>query len=118
MEIKPQEYLNKEARIIFNELCKHLQAVDALEQIDSFGLSIMAMDLWMFHEAADKVMVDGPVQITKSNYSQITGYFTVMDKCKVSFLKYSQKFGLSPKDRETMLKFKGHKKDNDAMDDL
>jgi P27 family predicted phage terminase small subunit len=103
--MKPEKYLNKEALIYFKRIEKHLKDVDALEDIDSMGISMMAMDLYMYHNAAEKCAVDGGVQITANGYSQVTGYLTVMEKCKASFLKFSEKYGLSPKDREKMLKF-------------
>lgn len=115
---EPQGYLNKEARAIYHEICKHLESVDALEEVDSYGLSMMAFDLWVFHEAAEAVKQNGYKQVTQTGYSQITPDFTAMKECKASFLRYSIKFGLSPSDREKMLKFKGHKKVEDALDEL
>ena len=113
MKIKPEPYLNDEAKKYFARIVKHLEAVDAIEDIDSFGLSIMSMDLALFHNAASKCIDDGGVQVTPNGYTQVTGYMTVMDKCKSSFLKYSEKFGMSPKDREKMLKFSAPKDDGD-----
>lgn len=118
MKPEPQEYLEKEARKIYWEIIDLLEGVDALEEIDSYGLSIMAMDLWLFKRAAQEVSEKGGVQITPNGYSQITGYFTVMEKCKASFLKYSEKYGLSPKDRQLILKFKNKKEEKDALDEL
>lgn len=115
---EPQAYLNESARKIYFEIGSLLEKVGALEDVDSFGLSIMAMDLYLFREAAESVSSEGAVQITPNGYSQITGHFTVMEKCKTSFLKYSEKFGLSPKDRDRMLKFKKQPKQEDQIDKL
>ena len=116
--MEPEGYLNETARGYFRRICAHLESADALEEIDSIGLSMMAMDLWMYHTAADKISEGGYAQETKTGYSQINADFTVMKECKASFLKFSQKFGLSPKDREAMLKFKGRKKTKDALDEI
>jgi hypothetical protein len=35
-----------------------------------------------------------------------------------TFLKYSEKYGLSPKDRQLILKFKTKKRELDAIDEL
>jgi len=115
---EPQGYLNDTAKEYYYLICEHLDSAEALEDIDSFGLSQMAMDLWMFHEAANLIKKEGPVQITQNGYSQITGHFTVLEKCKASFLKYSQKFGLSPKDRELMKQFNVRKKAEDKLDKI
>ena len=115
---EPQAYLNEEAQAIYWEIGKFLEGFDAIESVDSLGLSMMAFDLWLYHEAADTINKEGATQIAQSGYSQITGHFTVMKECKASFLKYSQKFGLSPKDRELMLKFKVKKDEGDALDDI
>lgn len=110
--------LNKGSKVFYDQIRKHLSDADALADIDEIGLVMMSNDLAMYHNAWDKCDTDGGVQITKTGYSQITGYFTVMEKCKASFLKFSEKFGLSPKDRERMLKFKKPMVEKDDLDNL
>lgn len=99
-------------------IIKHLESADALEDVDDFGITMMANDLAMYHNAWAESEADGGVQITRNGYSQITGHFTVMEKCKASFLKFSDKFGLSPAAREKMLKFKFEKKQEDELDKI
>lgn len=99
-------------------IIKHLENADALEDVDDFGITMMASDLALYHNAKDECETDGGVQVTTNGYTQITGYFTVMEKCKTSFLKFSEKFGLSPAAREKLLKFKGVEKEKDGFDEL
>lgn len=115
---KPQGYLNKTAKIYYELICSHLDTADALEDIDSFGLSQMAFYLDLFHQAADHVNTDGPVQIFPSGAQNITGWFSVLKECDERFVKLSPKFGLSPKDRELMKQFKVRKKETDKLDEL
>ena len=115
---KPQDYLNKEANTIYKELCKHLDSVDALEDVDTYSLSQAAFWLWLFHDSAEAVKENGGRQITSNGYSQVTAEITIMDKASARFEKLSGKLGLSPKDRELMLKFKGHKVVEDAFDTI
>ena len=114
----PQPYLNPEGVEIYKELCKHIQDVDALESVDGFLLSMLAHFLWLYHYSANKVKENGGIQITSNGYSQVTAEITIMDKAANRVEKLSAKFGLSPKDREQLLKFKGHKKEKDDLDDI
>jgi len=115
---KPQEYLNEEGREIYENMCRLLDSVGALEEIDSYGLSMAAHWLWIFHYNANAVKKTGGIQITSTGYSQCTAEITNMDKASGRFEKLSAKYGLSNKDRELMLKFRGSKKDKDALDEL
>ena len=115
---EPQSYLNKEARIIYNELGKFLDGYDAIEVVDSYGLSQCAFWLWLYHDAADAVKENGGRQVTANGYSQVTAEITIMDKASARFEKLSAKYGLSPKDRELMLKFKVKKEEADALDGI
>ena len=110
--------IKKQSESFKKLIIKHLKDADALADIDDFGISMMANDLAMYYNAKDECQADGGVQITANGYTQITGYFTVMEKCKASFLKFSEKFGLSPKDRERMLKFKVPMQEKDELDEL
>jgi P27 family predicted phage terminase small subunit len=110
--------LKKDAARYYDIIKKHLNNVDALEDVDEFGLTMMANDLALYYNARSECEDNGGVQTTPNGYTAITGYFTVMEKCKANFLKFSEKFGLSPKDRERMLKFKEQKNRTDKFDEI
>ena len=114
----PQGYLNKEAKVIYAKLAEFLDGFDAVESADSYGLSQAAFWLWLYHDAADAVKENGGRQITANGYSQVTAEITIMDKASARFEKLSAKYGLSPKDRELMLKFKVKKEEKDKLDDI
>jgi P27 family predicted phage terminase small subunit len=113
---KPESYLDAKGKKYYSEICKHLDSVDYLSEIDSFGLSMMAQYLSMYHDAAVRVGEDGAIQVYKNGTTNVSGAFSVMKECMSQFLKYSEKFGMSPKDRERMLKFKNMKTEEDGFD--
>jgi P27 family predicted phage terminase small subunit len=115
---KAQKYLNKEEAKIYDDICKHLEDHNALEDVDSYGLSMAAAWLWLFHEAHDKISERGATQLSPKGYNQITGELTVMKTASTMFKDLSAKFGLSNKDRELMLKFKAKKAEGDKLDDI
>ena len=115
---EPQDYLSDEAIQIYQEVGKLLEGVDALEDIDSYGLSMLADSLCQFKIAAQVINERGPVQIYKTDAEGVSAWFTVKKDAYGTFLKYSEKYGLSPKDRQLILKFKTKKKSTDALDDL
>ena len=115
---EPQGYLNADGVVIYNRICELLMSYNALEEIDSYGLSQAAHWLWMFHHSANAVRDSGGIQMTKNGYSQVTAEVTIMDKASARFEKLSAKYGLSNKDRELMLKFKAKKQELDEIDDI
>ena len=126
---EPQSYLNDDARQIYYEIVKFLGDYNAIESVDSYGLSMMAHTLWMHHRAGEETSkieakpdgveyINGPIQIFKNGTGNISPWFTVYDKTIDKFMKLSVKFGLSNKDRELMLKFKAKKQEQDKLDDI
>ena len=115
---EPQGYLTEEGVQIYNEMCSLLMSYNALEEIDSFGLSQAAMWCWLFQESAETVKEKGPVQVYKTDAEGVSAHFTVMKTASTMFKDLSAKFGLSNKDRELMLKFKAKKQEEDALDDI
>jgi len=115
---EPQGYLTEGAREIYWKICELLEGVDGIEEVDSYGLSMMAHWLYLNEGASEKSAKDGGVQITPNGYTQVTGHVTIMKTATVVFKELSAKFGLSPKDRELILKFKSKRKETDALDEL
>ena len=115
---KPQGYLTKEGKSIYNEMCRLLSDYDALEEIDSFGLSQAAHWLWLFQNASDKCKKNGGVQVYPTGAEGVSAHFTVMKTASAMFKDLSAKYGLSVKDRELILKFKSKKDEGDLIDDL
>ena len=111
---EPQAYLSKDAKKIYLEICEHLDSVDALESVDSHGLSMAAHYLHLFRKYADAE----PIQTFPNKTQQVSPAFTIMKDAREAFVKLSVKFGLSAKDRDLMLKFKKRKIEKDALDEL
>ncbi len=114
----PQSYLTKEGKSIYTEMCRLLSQYDALEEIDSFGLSMTAHWLWLFNNAAENVKENGGVQVYKTGAEGVSAHLTVMKTANAIWKDMSAKFGLSNKDRELMEKFKAKKDEGDAITDL
>ena len=111
---EPQKYIKGNALKIYDEICSHLSNVDALEDVDSYIISMAAyyLDLFMTHADA------GLVQTFANGTRQVSPEHTLMKDAREGFIKLSAKIGLSNKDREAMLKFKGQSKEVDALDEL
>jgi P27 family predicted phage terminase small subunit len=109
-----QAYLSKEGKQIYKEICRLLEDYDALEEIDSYILSMTAHYLDLFHKHADK----DPIQTYPTGAKQVSPSFSIMKDAREGFIKLSGKLGLSNKDRELMLKFKAKKDEGDALDDI
>ena len=111
---KAQNYLTKEGEDIYKEMCQLLEDHNAIEEIDSYGLSMAAHYLYLFHKYAD----EDPIQTFTNGTRQVSPAFSIMKDSREGFIKLSAKFGLSNKDRELMLKFKAKKAEGDKLDDI
>lgn len=115
---EPQSYLTDHGKEIYYEICELLLKVGALEDVDSFGLSMMAQSLDLFQDASEQININGSVQTYKTGAQAISAHMTVAEKSIAAFFKFSEKFGLSNKDRERIMKFKKQPKQEDQIDKL
>jgi len=113
-----QNYLDSKGKEYYQRICEHLDSADYLQDVDSLGLSMMAQCLRDFYEAAEEVNANGSWQITANGYSQKSGYFTVMSDCYNTFYKLSSLFGMTPKAREALTRFKDVKQKEDKFDQI
>ena len=115
---EPQGYLSKEGKEYYKEICEHLEGVDALERVDSYGLSMIAHWLWLNDRASEAVKENGGVQVYSTGAEGVSAHLTVMKTAVMMWDKLAPKFGLSVKDRELIQKFKSKRKETDALDEL
>ena len=118
MQPEPQSYLSESGVEIFHEICKHLEDADALMDVDSYGISMMAHWLDLYLVNAEKTKINGGVQVYKTGAEGVSASLTVMKTAHTAFKDLSSKFGLSNKDRELMMKFKVKRRETDDMDKL
>ena len=111
---EPQKYLTKEGKEIYFKMCELLEDHSALEDIDSFGLSMAAHYLYLFHKYADGELI----QTFPNKTRQVSPEHTIMKDAREGFIKLCAQYGLSNKAREMMLKFKSKKDEGDALDDI
>ena len=115
---KPQGYLNERAKEIYMDIAIILEKYDAVEDQDSYGLSMLADCLATYELAAIECNKHGPVQVYKTDAEGVSAWWTVKKGSWDAFLKLSQRYGLSVKDRELIMKFKAKRDEGDALDDL
>ena len=115
---KPQKYLSKEGKEYYHAICSHLKDVDALMEVDSYGLSMMAHWLWLNERASQAVKKNGGVQVYATGAEGVSAHLTVMKTAIGVWKELAPKFGLSVKDRELIQKFKTKREETDALDDL
>ena len=116
--MKAPDYLADRAQGIYIEIYEFIEGWEAIASVDHFAIAMMADCLYWFQEACIEMQVEGPVQKFKNGTSNITAWHTVKKTSHDQFLKLSTKLGLSPKDREAILKFKGQKKEKDSLDEI
>ena len=97
--MKPESYLPKEAKVIFERILKHVKTNDLDMEIDSLELSMLAFSFWQYSEAMKQGVKEGFTQKFKNGTIQINGIYTLANNAHANILKHSPKFGLTPGDR-------------------
>ena len=115
---EPQGYLTEEGRRIYFEVCKILDSVGGLEEVDTYGLSMLSDSLDQYQLACEQVKIHGPIQIYKTGAQAPSAWSTVKKEAWTAFYKLSEKYGLSTKDRQLIMKYKAKRKETDAIDEL
>ena len=106
--MKHQLYLTKEGVKIFEELVTHCEEIK-LHNADSFELSMLAFNFWVFDQAAKEIAKGGYSQVTQSGYKQITADFTALKQSGEYIKNNAGKFGLNPAAREKLTAFTAEK---------
>ena len=117
--MKAPDYLAPRAKGIYKEIYEFIEGWEAIASVDHFAIAMMADSIYWFQEACRKVNAngdDGPTQTFNNQTTNINAWHTVKKTSHDQFLKLSAKLGMSPKDREAILKFKGAKKETDKLD--
>lgn len=93
----------------FNDYKKHLSQIG--KQIGEYAIDEVALrklSEWekLYFDMREDCEENGYTQQTQSGYSQIRAEYTIMTKAQDFILAMSQKFGLTPADRDKILKGK------------
>ena len=116
--MKTPDYLAEGAGAIYTEIYEFIEGWEAITSIDHLGIAMMADCVYWFQEACRQMVDGGPVQTFKNGTSNVNAWHSVKKESLDKFLKLSTKLGMTVKDREAILKFKGVKKETDKLDDI
>jgi P27 family predicted phage terminase small subunit len=103
----------------FSEYKKHLSKIGKIAseyQIDEVAL--MKLSEWekLYQDMREDCEMNGYTQKTQSGYSQIRAEYSIMVKAQDFILSLGQKFGLTPADRDKILKGKAPKPEKKGFD--
>ena len=98
--MKPESYLTKEGKEIFNRILKFVQDKNIVEDIDSLGLSALANAYDLHAKAAEEIGGVGAIQTTPNGYEQVSANFTVWKQTGEYIKNHADKYGLNPSARE------------------
>jgi len=104
--MKPHKDLPKEAKMIFEQIVKHLKGKSM--PIDYLELSMLSMAYHQYFEAIRNGANEGFLNMYKNGSGttiQINGYQTQLHQAYSNILKHSSKFGMNPADREKIKAF-------------
>lgn len=98
--MKPQKYLTKEAKQIFEEIRDHLSSVEC-HDVDSFKLSILASAFDDYAKFSEKIAEEG----VTNKHDQKHPLLSARDSAVNTITKFSSAFGIDPQSREKIAAF-------------
>ena len=105
--MKPQPYLSKNGKSIFNEIAEHLKH-NGIIDVDSFKLSVLSDCFDMYAVSCDKINKEG----VSNKHGQVSPWLSAKDKALNGISKFSPGFGIDPASRE---KIKGFEKKEEGI---
>jgi len=116
-DIQPQGYISDEQMPYFNAIAKHIRDNDALQDVDSYAVSMAAHWLFIFHTAATQMRQTGIIQINEnSGLMSKHPIVQVMSEASVQLKSFFAELGMTPKSREALTSFQARPDlDNDPF---
>ena len=112
----PIQNLNAAARNYFEFICGILLSQGMLTAADIPYITRISRYCALHDEMEEKIVENGAVYESESGYSQISGYFSVSEKCHKHITEFESKYGFDPVSRQRIIAPKVSDKD-DYLDD-
>jgi P27 family predicted phage terminase small subunit len=125
-KVVPACKLSRRERAYFNAVVSFLDERGLLETVDSLLLSMLAKNVALWRDIAERVTsADDLVQHFENGATNVSAMQTAKDKAENAILKISSRLGLSPLDRAKLFgaaaqmeNTKNNKNDGDALDEF
>lgn len=96
---RPPSYLKGVARTEWKRVATELLDKGLLTDVDRAVLEAYCTTYANYREALDKVNELGAIQVTQTGYQQLSGWMSVLSKCRQDLVRYASQFGMSPSSR-------------------
>lgn len=103
----PPNYLSAAPRAVelYYQICGFLHDYKVFGQIDYLAVSSLSWWAHHYEQAATMVEKQGPVQTFESGATNVTGWFTAMEKADTKMMVYLKQLGLTPAARHGIRSF-------------
>ena len=95
----PPKRLPAEVRAVWLELAEMLADTELVNRVDVFALEALSHVVARWRAAEERIAEDGHFLVHPNGHVYAHPAVKVADKAEADFLKWCQKFGLTPKDR-------------------
>lgn len=115
----PPAYLDAapRARELYFEVCQFLQAYKSFSEVDHIAVAALSWWAYIYETAVKNVQEGGAVQTFESGATNVTGWFTAMEKADKKVMTYMNALGLNPKSRNAIRSFMDRKPSRGSKDD-
>lgn len=102
----PQGYIKAEQMPYFNAIAQHVRENEALQDVDSYVVSMAAQWLYIFHQAAEQMRQSGIIQVyEKTGAMAKHPTVQVMSEASAQLKVWFAELGMTPKSREALTSF-------------
>jgi len=99
-KVVPACKLTRKERAYFNAVCSFLEERGLLETVDSLLLSMLAKNVALWRDIAERVTsADDLIQEFENGTTNVSAMQSAKDKAENAILKIASRLGLSPMDR-------------------
>ena len=87
------------ARAEWQRIAPELHRLGLLTMADRGTLEAYVTAYAGYRDALEHVQSEGAVQVTQTGYQQLSGWMSVLQKCRQEMIRYAAHFGMSPSSR-------------------
>lgn len=98
----PDIDMNKTEQQAYAGLCRHLEEVGTLYEVDKHILTIAAVNIGQGVLAMQKLREMGPIQEFENGTRNVSPEYSIFEKCAAMHMRYSRLLGLDPDSRLRM----------------
>lgn len=116
MKIDLPKNLNKQAVAYVNNMVRRLEEAEAIEEVDSEAIKMLAYNLSAFYDASEKLCKEGYTIMTDRGNVTASPWVRIQKDAQASAMRLMKDFGLTLASREKIISLNGTVDNSSPLD--